>query len=416
MKYTENCAQSILAEERKKYEEYKGLKLSLDMSRGKPNGKQLDLSKGLFDSLNSESNLIASMDYRNYGCLDGIPEAKELFAELCGVKTTEIMVLGNSSLNIMYDNLQRSMQFGLGGNLPFNKQEKLKWICPVPGYDRHFAITELFGFEMINVPIGENGPDMDIIEELVKDEAVKGIWCIPKFSNPQGIVFSDDTVRRFAQLKPAAKDFRIYWDNAYAVHYIDEDVQMLNLLNVAKEYNNDDIVYMFGSTSKITFPGAGVAYVCANEKNLAEMKKYMTLQTIGPNKLNQIAHVRFFGSVEKIHEHMAKHAKLLKPKFDTVVSILTEELDNLCSLFVPHGGYFISCDLPNGTAKRAVELAKNVGVVMTPAGATYPYKKDPNDCNVRVAPTFPNIEELTMAMKVFCCCVKIAWAEKVINA
>lgn len=416
MKYTENCAQSILAEERKKYEEYKGLKLSLDMSRGKPNGKQLDLSKGLFDSLNSESNLIASMDYRNYGCLDGIPEAKELFAELCGVKTTEIMVLGNSSLNIMYDNLQRSMQFGLGGNLPFNKQEKLKWICPVPGYDRHFAITELFGFEMINVPIGENGPDMDIIEELVKDEAVKGIWCIPKFSNPQGIVFSDDTVRRFAQLKPAAKDFRIYWDNAYAVHYIDEDVQMLNLLNVAKEYNNDDIVYMFGSTSKITFPGAGVAYVCANEKNLAEMKKYMTLQTIGPNKLNQIAHVRFFGSVEKIHEHMAKHAKLLKPKFDTVVSILTEELDNLCSLFVPHGGYFISCDLPNGTAKRAVELAKNVGVVMTPAGATYPYKKDPNDCNVRVAPTFPSIEELIMAMKVFCCCVKIAWAEKVINA
>ena len=416
MKYTENCAQSILAEERKKYEEYKGLKLSLDMSRGKPNGKQLDLSKGLFDSLNSESNLIASMDYRNYGCLDGIPEAKELFAELCGVKTSEIMVLGNSSLNIMYDNLQRSMQFGLGGNLPFNKQEKLKWICPVPGYDRHFAITELFGFEMINVPIGENGPDMDIIEELVKDEAVKGIWCIPKFSNPQGIVFSDDTVRRFAQLKPAAKDFRIYWDNAYAVHYIDEDVQMLNLLNVAKEYNNDDIVYMFGSTSKITFPGAGVAYVCANEKNLAEMKKYMTLQTIGPNKLNQIAHVRFFGSVEKIHEHMAKHAKLLKPKFDTVVSILTEELGNLCSLFVPHGGYFISCDLPNGTAKRAVELAKNVGVVMTPAGATYPYKKDPNDCNVRVAPTFPSIEELTMAMKVFCCCVKIAWAEKVINA
>lgn len=416
MKYTENCAQSILAEERKKYEEYKGLKLSLDMSRGKPNGKQLDLSKGLFDSLNSESNLIAGIDYRNYGCLDGIPEAKELFAELCGVKTTEIMVLGNSSLNIMYDNLQRSMQFGLGGNLPFNKQEKLKWICPVPGYDRHFAITELFGFEMINVPIGENGPDMDIIEELVKDEAVKGIWCIPKFSNPQGIVFSDDTVRRFAQLKPAAKDFRIYWDNAYAVHYIDEDVQMLNLLNVAKEYNNDDIVYMFGSTSKITFPGAGVAYVCANEKNLAEMKKYMTLQTIGPNKLNQIAHVRFFGSVEKIHEHMAKHAKLLKPKFDTVVSILTEELDNLCSLFVPHGGYFISCDLPNGTAKRAVELAKNVGVVMTPAGATYPYKKDPNDCNVRVAPTFPGIEELTMAMKVFCCCVKIAWAEKVINA
>ncbi len=416
MKYTENCAQSILAEERKKYEEYKELKLSLDMSRGKPNGKQLDLSKGLFDSLNSESNLVASMDYRNYGCLDGIPEAKELFAELCGVKTSEIMVLGNSSLNIMYDNLQRSMQFGLGGNLPFNKQEKLKWICPVPGYDRHFAITELFGFEMINVPIGENGPDMDIIEELVKDEAVKGIWCIPKFSNPQGIVFSDDTVRRFAQLKPAAKDFRIYWDNAYAVHYIDEDVQTLNLLNVAKEYDNDDIVYMFGSTSKITFPGAGVAYVCANEKNLAEMKKYMTLQTIGPNKLNQIAHVRFFGSVEKIHEHMAKHAKLLKPKFDTVVSILTEELDNLCSLFVPHGGYFISCDLPNGTAKRAVELAKNVGVVMTPAGATYPYKKDPNDSNVRVAPTFPSIEELTMAMKVFCCCVKIAWAEKVINA
>lgn len=397
---------------KKEYEKIKAMGLRLDMSRGKPSKAQLDLSNGLFDVLNSRSDVTGSFDYRNYGALDGIPEAKKLFAELAEVGENEISVLGNSSLNIMYDTLQRAMQFGVLGGEPFNKQGKLKWLCPVPGYDRHFAITELFGFEMINIPTYADGPDMDLIEEYVKDPSVKGIWCVPKYSNPEGIVYSDEVVRRFAKLQPAAKDFRIYWDNAYMVHYVSEEVTLLNLYNTAKEYGNEDIVYAFGSTSKITFAGAGVAFMIASENNLKSLNKLMGLQTIGPNKINQLAHVLFFKNKEGVMAQMAKHAELMKPKFEAVLSTLKIHLTGIARWIEPKGGYFVSVDLAKGTAKRTVELAKEMGVVFTAAGATYPYKKDPDDSNVRIAPSLPPVEDLKTAMIVFCVAAKLAYCEK----
>ncbi|HOO23375.1 MAG TPA: aminotransferase class I/II-fold pyridoxal phosphate-dependent enzyme [Clostridia bacterium] len=403
----------ILDHERARYEEFKNLNLKLDMSRGKPSKEQLDLSNGLFDCLTSKTNFVGAQDYRNYGLLDGIPEAKKLFAEVCNISDKEIMVLGNSSLNIMYDNLQRAMQFGVNGGVPFNKQGKLKWLCPVPGYDRHFAITELFGFEMVNIPMTEDGPDMDMVEKLVaEDESVKGIWCVPKFSNPQGVVYSDETVRRFAALKPKARDFRIYWDNAYMVHAFREDIELLNLLNEAKKCDNADIVYMFGSTSKITFAGGGISFFMASEANINYIKNLMSLQTIGNDKLNQYAHVLFFKTAENIVSHMEKHAALMKPKFDAVMEILNKELNGYATWIEPKGGYFVSVDLAPGTAKRTVELAKEAGVIFTGAGATYPYKKDPADSNLRIAPSFPPINELITAMEVFCCAAKIAYCEK----
>lgn len=396
-----------------KLEQFKKLNLKLNMSRGKPSKEQLDLSSGLFDCLNSKTNTIGAQDYRNYGLLDGIPEAKKLFSELCGVNEKEIMVLGNSSLNIMYDNLQRAMQFGVMGNTPFNKQEKVKWLCPVPGYDRHFAITELFGIEMINIPMKETGPDMDMIENLVSsDESIKGIWCVPKYSNPQGIVYSDETVKRFARLKPKALDFRIYWDNAYMVHTFKNDIPLLNLLQEAKKYGNDDIVYIFGSFSKITFAGGGVSFFVANEKNINSIKKFMSLQTIGSDKLNQLAHVLFFKNIDNIKIHMDKHADLMRPKFQTVMNILKNELSQIASWTEPQGGYFVSVELENGTAKRTVQIAKETGVVFTNAGASYPYGNDANDSNVRIAPSLPPVEELKLAMEVFCCAAKIAYYEK----
>lgn len=407
-------AEQIYNEQLALYEEYKSRGLKLDMSRGKPSKNQLDLSNGLFDILTSKSNFIGSQDYRNYGLLDGIPEAKKLFAELSGVETSEIAVMGNSSLNIMYDTLQRAMQFGVLGGEPFNKQGKIKWLCPVPGYDRHFAITELFGIEMINVPMRSDGPDMDIIERLVStDASIKGIWCVPKYSNPAGIVYSDETVKRFASLRPAAKDFRIYWDNAYMIHHVIEDVPLLNILNTAKEYGNEDIVYMFGSTSKITFAGAGVAFISASERNLTALKKLMGIQTIGYDKLNQLAHVEFFKTADDIRAHMEKHAAIMKPKFEAVLKILNEELSDIATWEEPKGGYFISCNLPDGTAKRTVQLAAQAGVIFTGAGATYPYKNDVKDSNIRIAPSLPPVEELIIAMRVFCCCAKLAYYEKV---
>lgn len=413
MKKTEVIAENAYVEQLARYEKYKAMGLKLDMSRGKPSKAQLDLSNGLFDTLTSKSDFTGSQDYRNYGILDGIPEAKKLFAELSGVKESEIMVLGNASLSIMYDTLQRAMQFGVCGNKPFNEQGKIKWLCPVPGYDRHFAITELFGIEMINVPMTESGPDMDMIEKLVSaDEQIKGIWCVPKYSNPQGIVYSDETVRRFAALKPKAADFRIYWDNAYMVHYVTEDVKLLNLLNTAKEYGNEDMVYMFGSTSKITFAGGGVGFMAASENNLASLRKLMGIQTIGYDKLNQLAHVRFFKNAQGILDHMDKHAALMRPKFEKVLEILSAEMDGFASWNEPKGGFFVSVDLPEGTAKRTVFLAKEAGVVFTGAGATYPYKKDPSDSNVRIAPSMPPVEELAIAMEVFCCAAKLAYFEK----
>ena len=415
MNYTIENAQNIYEEEIKKYNEYALMNLSLNMSRGKPSPDQLNFSNELLDSLNSKSDLVGSVDYRNYGILDGIPEAKKLFSELCGVSEKEICVMGNSSLNIMYDMVQRGMQFGYSDQKPMNEQGKLKWLCPVPGYDRHFSVTELFGFELINVPMLEDGPDMDVVEELVKDETVKGIWCVPKYSNPQGYVYSDETVKRFASLRPAAKDFRIYWDNAYGVHFLGEDIPILNLLQEAKKYGNEDIVFMFGSTSKISFAGAGIAYICCSDNNMKQLLRLLSFQTIGFNKINQLAHVRYFKDVDGIKKHMEKMASVLRPKFEKVFEIFEEEGKNLMTWTKPKGGYFISCDLPEGTAKRTVELAKLIGVVFTGAGATYPYKKDPADSNVRIAPSYPPIEELETAMRVFCCCAKIAWAEKVLG-
>lgn len=412
MQFTQENAKKIYSEEKAKYDAYKSLCLNLDMSRGKPNSKQIDVSNAYFDIFQSIPQKLGKSDYRNYGMLDGAPEAKKLFADLSGVTEKEIIVMGNSSLNIMYDMVQRAMQFGVNGELPLNKQEKIKWLCPVPGYDRHFAITELFGIEMINIPMNEDGPDMDEVERLVQDDKVKGIWCVPKFSNPQGIVYSDRVVERFAKLQPKAKDFRVYWDNAYMVHYVTEDVALKNVLEEAKKYGNEDLFYIFGSTSKITFAGAGVAWICASEKNIASIKKYMTIQTIGHDKLTQYAHVLFFKDKEGVYKHMEKHAAMLRPKFETVLRILEEEIDGLGKWVEPKGGYFISVDLPEFTAKRTVALAKECGVVLTGAGATYPYKKDPKDSNLRIAPSYPSVEELETAIKVFCCCAKIAWAEK----
>ena len=415
MEYNMNNANLIYENELKRYNSFKNANLNLDMSRGKPNSLQLDLSNSIFDLFDSKTEFIGIQDYRNYGILDGIPEAKKLFSELSGVSENEIFIMGNSSLNIMYDSVQRAMQFGVLGGVPFNKQKEIKWLCPVPGYDRHFSVTEVFGIKMINVPMLKTGPDMDIIEEYIKDETVKGIWCVPKYSNPQGLVYSDETVERLAKMKPKAKDFRIYWDNAYIVHHISEDVDLKNIFETAKKYGNEDMIYMFGSTSKITFPGAGVAWVCASEKNILDMKKRVSYQTIGHDKINQILHVKFFKNVAGINEHMKKHAEILKPKFQKVIDIFEEELSGLCLWDNPKGGYFISCNLPEFTAKRAVELAKDAGVVMTDAGATFPYKYDPLDSNVRIAPSFPTTEELEMGMRVFCCCVKLAWAEKKLN-
>lgn len=416
MIYTPDKAKEIYENEKKRYDEFVSLGLNLDMSRGKPNKEQLDISDGMFDEIYRSKGIIGSNDYRNYGILDGIPEAKKIFADLSGVTESQIIIMGNSSLNIMYDTVQRAIQFGVLGGVPFNKQGKIKWICPVPGYDRHFSVTEVFGIEMINVPMKSDGPDMDMIEELVKDESVKGVWCVPKYSNPQGIVYSDEVVERFAALKPSAKDFRIYWDNAYMIHYITEDVPLLNIFDAAKKYGNEDLIYMFGSTSKMTFAGAGVAWICASENNIADIKKYMGYQTIGFNKLNQLAHVLFFKSADGIREHMKKHAEMIRPRFDLVLNILDEELGGLCEWVKPAGGYFIGIDLPDFTAKRAVALSKAAGVTMTGAGATYPYKNDPRDRNVRIAPTYPSEEELAAAMRVFCCSVKLAWAEKILNA
>ena len=415
MMYCKDNAKKIFEEESVKYDSYCKMGLKLDMSRGKPNKDQLDVSNDFFQVFASMKGNFGSIDYRNYGLLEGIPEAKKIFAEFSGVSEKEIIVMGNSSLNIMYDTVQRAMQFGVLGGVPFNKQGNVKWLCPVPGYDRHFAVTQTFGIEMINIPMNDDGPDMDLIEEYIKDESVKGIWCVPKYSNPSGIVYSDEVVERFAKLNPAAKDFRIYWDNAYMVHYITEDVPLKNLFATAKKYGNEDMVYMFGSTSKMTFAGAGVAWMCASEKNIADIKKYMTIQTIGYDKLNQYAHALFFKNAEGLKAHMEKHSALLKPRFETVLRALNENLAEICHWIEPKGGYFVSIDLPKGTAKRVVELCKNAGVVMTGAGSTYPYKNDPNDSNLRIAPSYPTVDELKKAMDIFVCCVKLAWAEKTLK-
>lgn len=405
-----------------KYEDVKGKGLKLDMSRGKPAAAQLDLSMEMMDVLNSQSNLKGEegVDCRNYGILDGIVEAKQLLGDMIEVPAENIIIYGNSSLNVMYDTVSRSMTHGVMGSMPWAKLDKVKFLCPVPGYDRHFAITEYFGIEMINVPMTPEGPDMDMVEKLVsEDAAIKGIWCVPKYSNPQGITYSDDTVRRFARLKPAAEDFRIYWDNAYGVHHLYEDDQdyLIEILEECRKAGNPDMVYKFCSTSKISFPGSGVAAIAASEANLVDIRKQLTIQTIGHDKLNQLRHVRFYKDLAGMEAHMKKHADILRPKFEAVLEVLDRELGgaDIGTWIKPKGGYFISFEAMEGCAKAIVAKCKEAGVTMTNAGATYPYGKDPHDSNIRIAPSFPTPEELAVAADLFVLCVKLVSIDKLLE-
>lgn len=407
----------------KEYEEAKAKGLQLDMSRGKPSASQLDHEMDFMDVLNSQASYKteAGFDCRNYGLMDGIPEAKKLMGDMIGVPAENVIVFGNASLTIMYDTVARSMLFGVMGSTPWCKLDKVKFLCPVPGYDRHFAITEQFGIEMINVPMTAEGPDMDIVERLVReDESVKGIWCVPKYSNPQGLTYSDETVKRFAALKPAAKDFRIFWDNAYAIHdiYEEQSDSLLDILGECEKAGNPDMVYEFCSTSKVTFPGGGISAVASSKANLEGIRKTMTIQTIGHDKVNQLRHVKYFGDINGMKAHMKKHAKMIRPKFEAVLKVLDQELTGLeiGSWIKPNGGYFISFDAMEGCAKEIVNKCKEAGVVLTGAGATYPYKKDPKDSNIRLAPTFPTPEELAMATDLFVLCVKMVSVNKLLES
>lgn len=407
-------------EEEFKTEEAKGL--SLNMARGNPGASQLALSMPMLDVINSKSDMktLLGNDTRNYGDWDGIGECRQLLADMMEVKKDNVIVCGNSSLNIMYDTVARSMVRGVNGSTPWCKLDKVKFLCPVPGYDRHFKITELFGIEMINIPMDENGPDMDLVEKYVNnDEAVKGIWCVPKYSNPTGITYSDEVVKRFANLHPKAEDFRIFWDNAYCVHHLYEDKQdyLIEILMECKKAGNPDMVYKFSSTSKISFPGSGIAAMAASDANLEDIRSTMRVQTIGHDKVNQLRHVRFFGDIHGIVEHMKKHADILRPKFETVLEVLERELGGLeiGSWIAPRGGYFISFDALDGCAKAIVAKAKEAGVVMTGAGATFPYGKDPHDSNIRIAPSYPTPEELAVAAEVFVLSVKLASVDKILE-
>lgn len=405
----------------KEYEEAKAKGLQLDMSRGKPSPAQLDMEKDFLGMVISDADVTTEtgVDCRNYGLLDGIPEARKLLADMLEVSADKVIVFGNSSLNVMYDTIARSMLLGVLGNTPWCKLDKVKFLCPVPGYDRHFAITEQFGIEMINIPMKEDGPDMDLVEKYVsEDPAVKGIWCVPKYSNPQGYTYSAETVKRFAALKPAAADFRIFWDNAYAVHdlYEDRSDKLLEILGECEKAGNPDMVYEFCSTSKVTFPGAGIAAIVTSPANLEQIKAAMTIQTIGYDKLNQLRHTKYFKNIDGMKAHMKRHAAIMRPKFEAVLNVLDQELSGLGigSWTNPNGGYFISFDAMEGCAKAIVNKCKEAGVVLTGAGATYPYKKDPKDSNIRLAPTFPSQEELSVATDLFVLCVKLVSVEKLL--
>lgn len=411
--------QALLAQ----YKEYQGKDLRLNMARGKPCVEQLDLSMGMMDVLSSDSDLLCEdgTDCRNYGVLDGIKEAKELMGDMMEVNPDNIIIYGNSSLNIMYDTISRSVTHGVMGNTPWCKLDSVKFLCPVPGYDRHFAITEYFGIEMIPVPMTEDGPDMDMIERLVAEDAsIKGIWCVPKYSNPQGYSYSDLTVRRFARLEPAAKDFRIYWDNAYTIHHLYDDDQdhLIEILAECKRAGNPDLVYKFASTSKISIPGSGISALAASHNNLEDIRHQLSMQTIGHDKVNQLRHVRYFGDIHGMVEHMRRHADILRPKFELVERILEEELGGLGigSWTNPRGGYFISFDSLPGCAKAIVARCKKAGVVMTAAGATYPHGIDPNDTNIRIAPSYPPLNDLEIAARLFALCVKIEAAKSILSA
>ncbi len=410
------------AELDRQFAEAKGKGLQLDMSRGKPEPAQLDMGMGLLDVLNSDSDMksMEGIDTRNYGLMDGITEAKHLMADVMDVPAENVIVYGNSSLAVMYDTISRSYTHGVMGATPWCKLDKVKFLCPVPGYDRHFAITQHFGIEMIPIPMTSTGPDMDLVEKYVStDAAVKGIWCVPKYSNPQGITYSDETVKRFAALKPAAEDFRIYWDNAYAIHHLYEDKQdtLLEILSECEKAGNPDMVFEFCSTSKITFSGAGMAAMASSPANLADTKKTLTLQTIGYDKVNQLRHARYFKNLEGMLAHMKKHADIIRPKFEAVLTVLEQELGGLGigEWTKPLGGYFISFEAMEGCAKEIVAKCKELGVVLTGAGATFPYGKDPKDSNIRIAPTYPTAEEMAQATDVFVLCVKLVSVEKLLQ-
>ena len=419
---TKEELQALKKELEAKYREYQAKDLKLNMARGKPCVEQLNLSMGMMDVLHSDSDLTCEdgTDCRNYGVLDGIKEAQELLADMMEVPYDQIIIYGNSSLNVMYDTIARSMTHGVMGSTPWAKLDKVKFLCPVPGYDRHFKITEYFGIEMINVPMTKDGPDMDMVEELVaNDESIKGIWCVPKYSNPQGYSYSDLTVRRFARLKPAAKDFRIYWDNAYTIHHLYDDEQdhLVEILAECKRAGNPDLVYKFASTSKISFPGSGIAALASSHNNLDDIKEQLTVQSIGHDKVNQLRHVRFFGDIHGMVEHMKRHADILRPKFEAVISILERELGGLeiGTWTEPKGGYFVSFDSLEGCAKDIVAKCKKAGVIMTGAGATYPYGKDPYDSNIRIAPSYPPLCDLITATELFALCVKISSVNKYLS-
>ncbi len=406
----------------KAYKRFQAMDLNLNMSRGKPCREQLDLSMGLMDALNSEEDLSCEdgTDCRNYGVLDGISEVKELMGDMMENNPNNIIIYGNSSLNIMYDTVSRAMTHGILGGTPWCKLDKVKFLCPVPGYDRHFAITEYFGIEMIPVPMTPEGPDMDMVERLVsEDEAIKGIWCVPKYSNPQGYSYSDETVRRFARLRPAATDFRIFWDNAYTIHHLYEDRQdhLIEILAECKRAGHPDMVYKFASTSKITFPGSGISALATSHNNLEDIRKQLAVQTIGHDKVNQLRHVRFFGDISGMIRHMTKHAAILRPKFEAVEEIFERDLGGLgiAEWTKPAGGYFISFEGMPGTARRIVDKARKAGVVLTKAGATWPYGKDPLDSNIRIAPSYPPLEDLRTAAELFTVCVRYISIKKILE-
>lgn len=426
MKKYVDCTKEELQTEyenlKKKYEDFSKKGLALDMSRGKPSSDQLDLSLPMLDVLTSKSDIKTQngTDVRNYGVLDGIDEAKKLFADLLEIDTKNIFVAGNSSLNLMYDSIARAMIFGVCGSTPWAKLDKpVTFLCPVPGYDRHFSMCESFGIKMINIPTDENGPDMDMVKDLVeKDDSIKGIWCVPMYSNPSGATYSNEVVEKLVNLKPKADDFRIYWDNAYCVHHLtDNPAKLLNIINEAEKAGNPDIVLQFASSSKITFSGGGVAIISASENNLNQIKKLVGMQTIGHDKVNQLRHCLFFKDANGVYAHMKKHADIIKPKFEAVVNALEKEIIplGLGSYINPLGGYFISFDTNKGCAKRVYSLCKDAGVTLTPAGASFPYGVDDNDTNIRIAPTFPPVSELNIAMELFCICVKMASIEVLIK-
>ena len=400
----------------KKYQEFKDLHLSLNMARGKPAPNQIDHANGMLETM-TDYHAKDGLDVRNYGVLDGLPEMKEIFSDLLDIPAKNIIVGGNASLNLMFDQMMRLVVFGTAGEKPWGQLEKVKFLCPAPGYDRHFSVTETLGFELITVDMTSEGPDMDQVEKLVaEDESIKGIWCVPKYSNPQGVVYSDETVRRFAALKPAAADFRIFWDNAYVVHHLykEDQAQILDILEECKKAGNPDMVFEFCSTSKVSFPGSGIAAIASSETNIADIKKRLTIQTIGHDKINQLRHVKFFKNVDGIKAHMEKQADLIRPKFELVEKIFSDELASrgIGTWMNPLGGYFISFEAPEGCAKEIVSKCKEAGVVLTGAGSPFPYKKDPKDSVIRIAPTYPSLAELEQAANVFVVVVRMVAAEK----